>query len=183
MPTHYGTLSDALVYHTALGNAAWGDSAPSPMPEPAPDPDPSWHTDAERTAALERASAVLDGRYGARFPGHRTGGRSQVREWPRAGAVDQCADEAIPDDEVPQEIEQAAYELALRELLEPGVLSPGFAAGRVAKREKAGQVEVEYFGAGAGTGEDQIEFPIEVDRLLRCLLTPASAAHSGWAWA
>ncbi|MFH7423074.1 hypothetical protein RA276_31690, partial [Pseudomonas syringae pv. tagetis] len=68
-------------------------------------------------AALIRASAYNDGRYRkllasgmwqSLFPGVKTEGRGQAREWPRTGA-DDYAGNPIPDDQLPIELEQATY--------------------------------------------------------------------------
>lgn len=128
---NYGTLEGALAYHTARGNAAWlADEV----------------TDQQRTAALVRASAWIDGEYGARFPGTKTGGRSQQLAWPRTDAADTDGSE-IEEDEVPFEIENGTYEAALRELAAPGSLSPDFVATERVLREKVGDLEVQYADA------------------------------------
>lgn len=135
----YGTVSDADAYHLARGNTAWtGDNA-------------------VKTAALQRATDYIDGRYRrmtgggcwvSMFRGKRTDGRSQDLEWPRTGATDSEGNE-IPDDEVPTEVEEATYEAALRELVDPGSLSPAFVASQQVTREKVGPVEVAYADAQA----------------------------------
>jgi hypothetical protein len=130
----YGTLSDANAYHTARGNAAWTGA------------------DAVKAAALERATDYIDGRYRwqlksgrwqSMFPGERTQGRDQEREWPRTGAEDYDGN-AIADDEVPVEVENATYEAALRELVTPGSLSPDFVPSGQVIKEKVGPIEVGY---------------------------------------
>jgi len=85
------------------------------------------------------------------FPGTKTGGRAQDREWPRTGAVD-SEGHAIPDNVVPIEVERASYEAAYRELLEPGSLSPDFVPGQFVTKEKVGPIEVGY--AGPQDGDD-----------------------------
>jgi hypothetical protein len=130
----YGTLADANTYHTARGNTAWTG------------------TDAVKLAALERATDYIDGRYRwllpsgrweSMFPGERTDGRAQEREWPRTDAEDYDGN-AIPDDEVPVEVENATYEAALRELVTPGSLSPDFVPSGQVIKEKVGPIEVGY---------------------------------------
>lgn len=130
----YGTVTDANAYHTARGNTAWTGS------------------DEVKTAALVRASDYIDGRYRWRlssgrwqsmFRGTRTAGRDQDNEWPRTGATDYEGSE-IPTDEVPIEVENATYEAALRELVEPGSLSPDYTASGQVTKEKVGPVEVQY---------------------------------------
>lgn len=129
----YGTLEEANAYHAARLNAGWTG------------------TDAEKLAALERGSDYIDLRYRVRycggwasmFPGERTLGRGQDREWPRTGAEDYDGN-AIPDDEVPIEVEHATYEAALRELVSPGSLSPDFIPGTARTKVKVDVIEVTY---------------------------------------
>ncbi len=139
----YGTIADADAYHAARGNAAWGAAG-----------------DADRNAALQRATDYIDGRYRrmtagggwvSMFRGARTEGRGQSLEWPRTGATDAEGNE-IPDDEIPTEVKEATYEAALRELASPGSLSPDFVAAQQVTREKVGPIEVAYAepqGSGA----------------------------------
>lgn len=150
---HYGNLIDAGVYHAARGNTAWQ----------------AGHSDAEREAALLRASEALDGQYGARFPGTKTGGRAQVREWPRSGAVDQCTGEELPDNAVPLEVDNAAYALALIELETPGSLNPSVTPGAQNKREWAGPVGRERFAAVSNVNAMRPIYAT-VDGGMRCLL-------------
>jgi len=161
---HYGTLTDAAAYHAARGQSDW-----------------STGSDGARTAALIRASTALDGRYGARFGGVKTGGRTQELAWPRIGAFDACAGEEIAADTVPVEIERATYELALVEFLNPGALSPSVTPGRVTKREKVEGIEREFMtgsdGWAAGSLSLRPVFPV-VDDLLRCVLTSTGAGAS-----
>lgn len=94
--------------------------------------------------ALLRASEYVDNAYLAVWPGIKTDGRAQERQWPRAGAYDQRGD-GIDSDEVPVEVLNATYEGAQRELVLAGALAkdvkPG---GGVIRRVKAGSTEVEY---------------------------------------
>lgn len=164
MADMYGTTADATTYHADRGNAAWSAAG---------------ITDAQRTAALVRASGALDGIYGGRFPGRKTGGRAQALAWPRTGARDACADEDIPDDEIPVQIENAAYELALAELVRPGSSSPTVTPGRVVKRQKVDTIEREFFSAsdGASMSADAMRpVMMAVEDALRCVLVPASAS-------
>jgi hypothetical protein len=77
------------------------------------------------------------------FAGSRKEGRSQVREWPRSDAVDYEGNE-ISDGDVPDEVQRAAYEAALREAANPGSLSPDYTMTEQVKKEKVGPIEVEY---------------------------------------
>ncbi|RVH91723.1 hypothetical protein CN074_27590 [Sinorhizobium medicae] len=99
-------------------------------------------TDAHKTAARQRGSLVID-RYEPKFSGRRTGGYSQERAWPRTGATTYYS-EAIPSNQIPVAIINASYEAAFLELRNPGSLSPVVTGSQTVKREKIGQVEVEY---------------------------------------
>lgn len=156
---HYGDLQSALAYHSARLNAAWPAMGV---------------TDEQRTAALIRASAVLDGRYGSRYPGRKAGGRGQALGWPRLDAEDAAGD-AIADDEVPAEILNAAFEMALTELVSPGSLSPTVTPGQVKVRARVeGAVDVTY--AGGGSVASQRPTLTIVDDLLSSLLARPSGA-------
>ncbi|WP_037076086.1 DnaT-like ssDNA-binding protein [Neorhizobium vignae] len=136
MPDHYGTLAGALAYHQARANTTWAATG----------------GDEDRQAALLRASVWIDNTYRSRFSGKKIGGRTQLREWPRTDAVDAAGDE-IAADEVPPEIEEAAYEAALRELAKPDSLAPDF-DGRLqikAERVKVGSIEEETEYQAAST--------------------------------
>lgn len=117
--SHYGTLSGALAYQASVGNALWGSST---------------YDDQERTAALTRASRALDGRYGTSFSGYKAS-IAQRLAWPRVDGYDYCAQQLVPEGDVPLGVVEAAYELALVELQNPGALSPTVTAGRLTKSE------------------------------------------------
>ncbi|CAG2088035.1 DnaT-like ssDNA-binding protein [Xanthomonas arboricola] len=138
----YGTLEGADAYHLVRGNAAWAGGS-----------------EEARRASLVRGTDYIDGRYRvllsqgrwqSMFPGVRTEGRGQPNEWPRTGAVDYDGN-LIAADAVPIEVEHAAYEAALRELIEPGSLSPDYVASAQVTREKVGPIEVSY-GASTAAG-------------------------------
>lgn len=164
MADHYGDLPGAAAYHDARGNAAWSAAGV---------------TDPQRAAALVRASSALDGIYGNRLAGRKTGGRTQVLAWPRIGAHDYCADEDIPSDEIPLEVVNAAYELALAELQAPGSSSPTVTPGRLVKRQKVDTIEREFFGPGdgvSGTPDDMRPVLTAVEDALRCVLSRSGGA-------
>ncbi|PPU41828.1 DnaT-like ssDNA-binding protein [Xanthomonas arboricola] len=138
----YGTLEGADAYHLVRGNAAWAAGS-----------------EEARRSSLVRGTDYIDGRYRvllssgrwqSMFPGVRTDGRGQANEWPRTGAVDYDGN-PIAADVVPIEVEHAAYEAALRELIEPGSLSPDYVASAQVTREKVGPIEVSY-GASTAAG-------------------------------
>lgn len=154
---HYGTREEADTYFDARGTTAWAQAA-----------------EADRDAALVRASSYIDGRYRDRFPGRKAVGRAQPLEWPRLNAVD-VSGEAIGADEVPAEVVSATYEAALREVVAVGSLSPDFLASQVvtSKRVKAGPVETETsFGDVGGAAGARPVFAV-IDDLLAGLLATA----------
>lgn len=101
-------------------------------------------------AAARVAAQWIDARYGARFPGYKTNGRSQSRAWPRTAAYD-AEDLLLDSTEIPHEIKDAHAEAAIREYASPGTLAPDLERGGSIKRLKAGSVEIEY-GADATSG-------------------------------
>ena len=152
MPDFYGTVAAADAYHAARANATWTGE------------------DVAKQAALLRASVYIDGRYRkllasgvwqSLFPGVKTEGRGQAREWPRTGAED-YEGHAIPSDQVPVEVEQATYEAALRELVEPGSLSPDFVAASTVKRQKVGPIEEEFSVAAGADGAASVRPVISI---------------------
>jgi hypothetical protein len=153
MADNYGTLDAAAAYHTARGNAAWATS-----------------TDPLRSAALVRASVWIDGNYGLRFSGKKSGGRSQSRAWPRAGAVDAECNE-IPDDEIPVEVLNATFEAALRELATPGSLSPDYVASERVTSEQVGDLKVTYSDRIMAAGEMRPVATV-IDDILSSLIAP-----------
>lgn len=106
----YASLVEAAAYHTMRGNSTWTG------------------TDADKEAALVRATQWLDGRYGDLWPGIRWKLREQSLDWPRVEAYDR--DGTVVDyDSIPPEVLSATCEAALRELVTPGSLSPDVTPG------------------------------------------------------
>lgn len=123
----YISEADCDAYHTAKGNSDWVGVS----------------TDKE--TAIRRATDVLDG---YSWQGYRTHARDQVLQWPRTSVVDREG-YSIDSDEIPQELIDACAELALRELVTPGSLTPDVTIADAAKREKVGEIEVEYANSKA----------------------------------
>lgn len=94
-------------------------------------------------AALIRASAAIDARYGSSYPGYLKSGRSQGLQWPRAAAYD-VGGWLIPDDEVPIEIVRATIEAAVRELAVPNSMMPDLERGGQIQSIRAGSVGITY---------------------------------------
>lgn len=159
----YGTLADANAHHAARGRTLWA-AASEPL----------------REAALVRGSDYIDQRYRRKsgictipvFPGTKTGGRAQEREWPRESAVDTDGNE-VPSDEVPIEVEVASYEAAYRELLEPGSLSPDYVPSQVVVKEKVGPIDVTYSDPSATNDAPNRPVVVMIDEILAPILTKA----------
>lgn len=124
---------------------------------------------ADITAARQRGSMFVD-RYEFKFPGTRTDGFAQERAWPRTGAETYYGD-AIPSDAIPVAIENASYEAAFLELTNPGSLSPVVTGSATVKREKVGQLEVEYASSSSMSVEDIV-----------ALATPVVTSIEGLLW-
>lgn len=129
----YLSVADADSYHASLGQTAWTG------------------TDAAKEAALRKGSRYLDARYQRLWNGQRVNGRDQGLMWPRYSATD-VEGWPVASDAVPVEVERAAAEAALRELEDPGSLSPDVtnSAGGTVIREKVGPLEVEYAEGSTG---------------------------------
>jgi hypothetical protein len=146
----YVGLAACEAYHAARGVAFEGE-------------------DAEREAAIVRASAWVDG---LGFKGVKTGPVNPMA-WPRAGATDGEGGE-LAADAVPGAVVRATCEAALRELADPGCLLPDLARGGAVASERLGSLEVSYFpGAKAGTELTA------VSRLLAGYLRPAGLVELG----
>ncbi|MEE8308387.1 MAG: DnaT-like ssDNA-binding protein, partial [Gammaproteobacteria bacterium] len=114
-------------YHAAHGNTVWATASGD-----------------KKTIARLRGSEYIDHTFRDSFPGWKTGGRAQIREWPRLSAYDRNG-ELLPSDEVPIEVEEASYEADLLELVTPGTLSPVYdPSAQVREESPGGGIMVEY---------------------------------------
>jgi hypothetical protein len=118
-------------------------------------------------AKLVVSSEWLDARYNTLFPGRKTNGRSQEREWPRLGASDHEG-YAIDYTLTPVEVEYATYEAARREFTTPGVLSRDYTPNKYQKVAVSGAVSVDYTNFNSAQ-DTQIQLQIVSD-ILRPLL-------------
>jgi hypothetical protein len=149
----YGSTAEFTTYATAAGYVF-----------------PVGTTDAQKDAARQRGALVID-RYERYFAGTRTGGFAQERAWPRTGASTYWG-EAIPPDTVPVAIINASYEAAFLELTNPGSLSPVITGSSTVKREKVGQLEVEYSTSSSTSIADIIALATPVVTVIEGLLWP-----------
>ncbi|MFP5078306.1 DnaT-like ssDNA-binding protein [Rhizobium sp. YIM 134829] len=136
---------------------------------------PDGTTDAQIAAARQRGALVID-RYEKRFGGVRTAGFSQERSWPRNGAQTTWG-QAIPFDEIPAAIVAASYEAAFLELTNPGSLSPVVTGSTAVKREKVGQLEVEYASSTSSSPADLVALATPVVTAIETLLAPFLMPH------
>ncbi|PRD42117.1 hypothetical protein C5748_18380 [Phyllobacterium phragmitis] len=141
-------VAEIDAYHLERGNTEWtGDVA-------------------DKEAAIIRATSVLSNSY--QWQGYKRNGRPQALAWPRVDVVD-CEGWGVAFDEVPKEIRYATAEIALRELITPGIMTPDFVASEQVKREKVGPLEVEYLNSN--TSEDAARPVLLIVRdLIGCLL-------------
>ena len=131
-------------------------------------------TDANKEAALRRATAYIDGAYGSRFIGMRRNGRDQALQWPRIDAYDASVDEYVDHESVPVEVVNATCEAAVRELASPGALNPDLKRGGAIKSVKAGSVSVEYMGGAPSDTTYQV-----IDRALAPLISARTGSLVG----
>ncbi len=138
-------------------------------------------------AAILRASAWLSS-----FPewdGEMTCGRGlQGTAWPRTGVTD-CNGDAVADDEVPSEVEQATFIASLAEIRSPGLLTPTITPGKQKKRVKADVIEEAYMtpkDQGAMSSVDPVVTlrPVltAVYDLLKCMAAFPSGVNLPWPW-
>lgn len=114
--------------------------------------------------AIRRATAAIDALYGQRFLGQ-AASASQSLEWPRAGVI--YRGELLPDNEIPAKVVNATIEFAVRELAEPGSLTPDLERGGAIKSLQAGSVGIVYMDGAT----PQTVFQ-SVDGLLTGLIGP-----------
>lgn len=127
---------------------------------------------------LRRGSAYIDGSYRSRYPGRKTGGRAQVRDWPRTGARD-ASGESIAPDEIPIEVEQATYEAAIREHNAPGSLTPDYVATERVRSESVGPLSVTYADSSSSmSAQDALPVISQIDMILEPLLGPSSSGRA-----
>ncbi|WSH67096.1 DnaT-like ssDNA-binding protein [Rhizobium ruizarguesonis] len=98
------------------------------------------------TAAVlrNRGSNYIDAVYGSRFLGSVVDA-AQERQWPREGAI--VNGKLLPSNVVPAAVINASYQAAYQEAVSPGSLSVVGSTSSAVKREKVGQLEVEYQNA------------------------------------
>lgn len=116
----YITVTDADAYFTARSNATWTAMA-----------------EADKEAALRKATDYMAGRYGLRWKGYRVS-EDQELDWPRDCAY--ANGFTVPADSVPVAVQRACAELAVR--ASAADLSPD--VGAQVKAETVGPISVVY---------------------------------------
>lgn len=149
----YGSVAGFKTYHTERGR------------------DVSGYSDQTIAAKLIVGTEWLDNKYRNDFPGTKIYGRSQVREWPRVGAVD-AHDQVIPSDIPPIEVEHATYEATLRELQQVGSLTVDYTPSKYKSAAVSGAVSVQY--ADRDGYEAQTHF-VQIDMILSALICGGSS--------
>lgn len=138
--------------------------------------------DATINAALLVASTWIDGIYGDSFVGHKTGGFTQADQWPRIGATVSDGNHkwknyyTFPDNVIPDQVEHATYEAAMRQITTPGSLQPDYKPNKYKSVAISGAVSVEY--AQLNNASDLTLSIGIVDTLLWPLLDESSPALS-----
>lgn len=123
--SNYGTVPGFKEYHDLRGS------------------DYGAATDDDIQKALLVASEWIDARYVSLFDGLKVGLRSQVREWPRTGALDYYG-YVIDQTSVPNEVTEATYEVALIQLNDVTPLSVNFTPAKYRKVAVDGAISLEY---------------------------------------
>lgn len=155
--SHYGTVEDFEAYIEARA-----------IEIPA-----NTHND-DIKAALLIASEWLDNVFANSFSGYKTNGFLQVREWPRATAITNTYPVYVfATDEIPERIEHATYEAAVRELNTPGSLLKDYTPNKYNKVSIDGALSVEYKSFNQSS-ETQIQIP-KIEQLVSPLLNLNSA--------
>lgn len=142
-------------YGTDAEFQAWLDANGLTLPTGAPPP----------AVLREIGSAYVDGAYEPSLTcSARTGGWSQDLAWPRTGHS--VNGQSIPSDLIPQAWINASYRAAYLTAATPGWAQGGQNPNRITKREKAGDVEREFFAVGDGAVASRAATGFNVDPLI-----------------
>lgn len=119
----------------------------------------------------EIGSGYVDAAYEPRLAcSYRTGGFTQERAWPRSGHS--VNSQSVPTDLIPTPWINASYRAAYLQAVTPGWATGGTDPSRITKREKAGEVEREFFEAGKGAVAGNAAPGFRVDPLIDGMVTP-----------
>lgn len=160
MADFYGTVAGFKTYHIDRNNEV-----------------PAATDDEDIQAALLVASEWIDGTFGESFGGVKVGGRDQVRDWPRYGAVDTFG-YSLSNSAVPREVEQATYQAALRQLTTPGSLTVDFVPGKYDSISVDGAVSV-TFAKFSYASDVQAQFQV-INQIISPVLTATGGKFSSF---
>jgi len=151
----YGSAANFTTYHEDRGRTV-----------------PAEWTDSIKEAALLLASEWIDNLYGESFYGYPTDGFLQERQWPREDArTNTYPEHLFTNTETPDNVADATYEAAFRELTSPGALNVDFTPNKYNKASVDGAVTVEY-AQNLTVNDAQVQIRV-VDPILSPLLDPA----------
>lgn len=114
------------------------------------------------------ASEWIDGGYQPLFPGVKTAGRSQEREWPRIGAIDRDG-HYLDSLDVPREMERATYQATAIHMNTPGALLVDYTPSKYKSVSVDGAISVQ-FSDFEDALSSQTQF-LTISRILAPLLT------------
>lgn len=134
-------------------------------------------SNAKKFEALLIASEWVDSHYRSYFMGLKTGGRDQVREWPRTGHYNYY-DYLIPSDEIPQELRNAVCILAHYHLTNPGVLDAVYTPSLYEQVSVDGAIAVKY-AKFSSVSEIQTQFQMVADFLSGLFQKSATMGANG----
>ena len=133
-------------------------------------------SDKAKEAALIRATAYLTIAY--IWKGSKINGRSQALAFPRSGVYDLEGYE-VAENAVPSEIQKAAAELALLELITPSTLNPAVKLSERVSREQIGQISVEYVNSNISASADITVVPYVMNLISGLIVAGGSNRLSG----
>jgi hypothetical protein len=114
------------------------------------------------------------------WKGERTNGRDQSLAWPRKNVRDVDGND-IATDEIPSEVIFAQHRLARAEFQNPGALDAEFNVGSGIKREKIGELEVEYGRAAVNADDLKTTVAMALDAV-QGLLIGSDITKGGTKW-
>lgn len=129
---------------------------------------PDTWTDTMIESAFLLSSEWLDLRYEDVWIGYKKT-YEQERSWPRQAAVTQTfPSHLFSEDEIPEQVVKACYELTYRELTSPGCLTTDFKPNTYKSVSISGAVSVEY-SVQAYASDVQLQIPV-VDYMMSVLI-------------
>lgn len=146
------SLADCNTYCTAHGLTDWAGS------------------DSLKEAAIRRATTYLSTAFS--WKGIPSNGREQALAWPRTW-VEDADGYAVEGDTIPREVVNACCEIAAREVVTPGFMSPDVVLAERVKSETVGPISTTYMDNGAASAARPVLL------LVRDMLSPLISGGSG----